>query len=145
MSHQDKIPQGRVHQTLTHSAWLTKVRELKRVHPLLIVSVFTVVFLEIHPFQDGKGRLSRILTTMLLMQAGYAYVPYSSLESVIEDSKEGYYIALRQTQKTIRTDTPNWQPWYMFSMRSLQQQKRRLAVKIEHEERTLVHLSELAI
>jgi len=125
--------------------WLTKARELQRVHPLLIVSVFTVVFLEIHPFQDGNGRLSRILTTLLLLQAGYAYVPYSSLETVIEDSKEGYYIALRQTQNTIRTDKPNWQPWLMFAMRAMQQQKRRLAVKIEHEERSLVHLTELAI
>ncbi|GHU10517.1 hypothetical protein AGMMS50225_14190 [Betaproteobacteria bacterium] len=47
-----------------------------------------VVFLEIHPFQDGNGRLSRVLTTLLLLQAGYAYVPYSSLESVVEASKE---------------------------------------------------------
>jgi Fic family protein len=50
------------------------------------------------------------LTTLLLLQAGYAYVPYSSLESVIENSKDGYYLALRQTQTTIRTEAPNWQP-----------------------------------
>ena len=75
--------------------WLKDARELARVHPLLIVAIFTVVFWEIHPFQDGNGRLSRILTTLLLLQAGYAYVPYSSLESVIEHSKEGYYLALR--------------------------------------------------
>lgn len=79
-------------------AWLDEVRELKRTHPLLVVAVFIVVFLEIHPFQDGNGRLSRVLTTLLLLQAGYAYVPYSSLESVIENSKEGYYLGLRQTQ-----------------------------------------------
>ena len=92
-------------------AWLNEARELGRIHPLLIVAVFIVVFLEIHPFQDGNGRLSRILTTLLLLQAGYAYVPYSSLESVIENSKEGYYLALRQTQGTIRSEAPNWQPW----------------------------------
>jgi len=72
-------------------AWLNEARELGRLHPLLIVAVFVVVFLEIHPFQDGNGRLSRVLTTLLLLQAGYAYVPYSSLESVIENSKENYY------------------------------------------------------
>ena len=77
--------------------WLRDARELKRIHPLLMIAVFVVVFLEIHPFQDGNGRLSRVLTTLLLLQAGYAYVPYSSLESVIENSKEGYYLALRQT------------------------------------------------
>jgi Fic family protein len=126
-------------------AWLNQARELRRLHPLLIVAVFIVVFLAIHPFQDGNGRLSRILTTLLLLQAGYAYVPYSSLESVIENSKEGYYLALRQTQTTIRTDAPNWQPWLLFFMRALQQQKRRLAVKIEREKNALAALSELAV
>jgi Fic family protein len=125
--------------------WLNDARELKRLHPLLIVAVFIVTFLEIHPFQDGNGRLSRVLTTLLLLQAGYAYVPYSSLESVIENSKEGYYLALRQTQGTIRTETPNWQPWIVFFMRALQQQKRRLAVKVEREKAALSALPELAV
>ncbi len=125
--------------------WLNDARELKRLHPLLIVALFTVVFLEIHPFQDGNGRLSRILTTLLLLQAGYAYVPYSSLESVIEQSKDGYYLALRQTQTTIRSAAPDWQPWLLFFMRALQQQKRRLAVKVEREERALAALPELAV
>ena len=126
-------------------AWLDQARELRRLHPLLIVAVFIVVFLAIHPFQDGNGRLSRILTTLLLLQAGYAYVPYSSLESVIENSKEGYYLALRQTQTTIQTAAPNWQPWLLFFMRALQQQKRRLAVKVEREKNALAALPELAV
>ena len=69
-----------------------------------------MVFLAIHPFQDGNGRLSRILTTLLLLRCGYAYVPYSSLESVVEQSKEAYCLALRRTQGTIRTGKPDWQP-----------------------------------
>ena len=44
---------------------------------------------------------------------------YSSLESVIEQNKEAYYLALRQTQGTIRSDAPNWQPWLVFFLRSL--------------------------
>jgi Fic family protein len=126
-------------------AWLKAARELGRLHPLLIIGVFTVVFLEIHPFQDGNGRLSRVLTTILLLQAGYAYVPYSSLESVIEHSKEGYYLALRQTQGTIRTAAPDWQPWLLFFLRALQQQKRRLAAKVEREKIVLAALPELAV
>jgi Fic family protein len=126
-------------------AWLNEARDAGRLHPLLIIGVFIVVFLEIHPFQDGNGRLSRILTTILLLQAGYAYVPYSSLESVIEHSKEGYYLALRQTQGTIRTATPNWQPWLLFFLRALQQQKRRLAAKVEREKIVLAALPELAV
>ncbi len=126
-------------------AWLAETRDLRRLHPLLMVAVFIVVFLEIHPFQDGNGRLSRILTTLLLLQSGYAYVPYSSLESVIENSKEEYYLALRQTQGTIRTDAPNWQPWLVFFMRALQQQMRRLAIKVEREKIVMADLPELAV
>lgn len=125
--------------------WLQETRELRRHHPLLIIAIFIVTFLEIHPFQDGNGRLSRILTTLLLLQADYAYVPYSSLESIIENSKESYYLALRQTQKTILTESPNWQPWLMFFMRALQQQKRRLSDKVEREKNALATLPELAI
>lgn len=132
----------RVAELLT---WLKDTRELGRMHPLLIVAIFIVIFLEVHPFQDGNGRLSRILTTLLLLQAGYVYVPYSSLESVIENSKEDYYLALRQTQTTIHNEAPNWQPWLMFFMRVLQQQKRHLALKVEREKNALSVLSELAI
>ena len=125
--------------------WLKETRELGRLHPLLIIALFIVVFLEIHPFQDGNGRLSRVLTTLMLLQAGYAYVPYSSLENVIEHNKEDYYLALRQTQKTIGTENPNWQPWLMFFIRALQQQKRRLAVKVEREKILISALPELAV
>ena len=103
-------------------AWVNGERDKAQLHPLLIIAIFVVVFLEIHPFQDGNGRLSRVLTTLLLIQAGYAYVPYSSLESVIELNKEAYYLALRQTQGSIRTDAPNWQPWLVFFLRSLAEQ-----------------------
>jgi Fic family protein len=126
-------------------ACLNEARELRRLHPLLIVAVFIVVFLEIHPFQNGNGRLSRVLTTLLLLQAGYAYVPYSSLESVIENNKEAYYLALRQTHGTIESEAPNWQPWLLFFMHTMQQQKRRLATKVEREKNALAALPELAI
>ena len=125
--------------------WLNEARELRRLHPLLIVAFFVVVFLEIHPFQDGNGRLSRILTTLLLLQAGYVYVPFSSLESVIEEHKEGYYLALRQTQGSIRTASPNWLPWTLYFMRALRQQKDRLAAKMEREKRVLATLPDLAV
>jgi Fic family protein len=103
------------------------------LHPLLVIGVFTVVFLAIHPFQDGNGRLSRILTTLLLLKPGYGYVPYSSLESVIEANKEGYYLALRRTQRTLAEALPEWEPWLLFFLRALQRQKARLAEKIAGE------------
>lgn len=126
-------------------AWVNEALETKKLHPLMIVAIFVVVFLEIHPFQDGNGRLSRILTTLLLLRVGYAYVPYSSLESVIEQNKEGYYLALRQTQGTIRTDKPEWQPWVLFFLRALQQQMKRLAKKVEREKIVLSALPELSV
>lgn len=117
----------------------------KLLHPLLTIAIFIVVFLEIHPFQDGNGRLSRVLTTLLLLRTGYIYVPYSSLESIIEQNKEGYYLALRQTQGSIRTDTPNWQPWVLFFLRSLQKQTRYLSEKIEREKLVLEALPDISV
>jgi len=126
-------------------AWVNEEREARRLHPLLIIAVFVVVFLEIHPFQDGNGRLFRVLTTLLLLQAGYAYVLYSSLESVIEHSKEAYYLALRQTQGTIRAEAPYWEPWVMFFLRALAEQVRRLQVKVDREKLVLAKLPELSM
>ncbi|MGQ0711589.1 MAG: Fic family protein [Rhodoferax sp.] len=126
-------------------SWANDEREKGHLHPLLVIAVFVVVFLEIHPFQDGNGRLSRVLTTLLLIQAGYAYVPYSSLESVIELNKEAYYLALRQTQGSIRTPSPNWQPWLVFFLRSLAEQVRRLEKKVEREKIVLAALPELSL
>lgn len=125
--------------------WTREALEEKQLHPLLVIAAFTVVFLEIHPFQDGNGRLSRVLTTLLLLRSGYAYVPYSSLESVIEQTKEGYYMALHSTQGTIRTDAPDWQPWGMYFLRALQKQKVRLETKIVREKILLEKLPELSV
>lgn len=125
--------------------WTQANLQTRDLHPLIVIALFVVVFLAIHPFQDGNGRLSRILTTLLLLRSGYAYVPYSSLESVIEQSKDAYYLSLRQTQGTIRTDSPDWQPWLTFFLRSLQQQKARLKKKIEREWLILGDLPELSI
>lgn len=125
--------------------WTQAERSLAQLHPLLLIGLWVVIFLEIHPFQDGNGRLSRVLTTLLLLQAGYSYVPYSSLESVIEMNKEAYYLALRQTQGTIRTEAPNWQPWLLFFLRSLAEQMRRLNKKVEREKLVLAPLPELSL
>ncbi|MDE0246005.1 MAG: Fic family protein [Gammaproteobacteria bacterium] len=125
--------------------WTRTALESREPHPLLTIAVFVVVFLEIHPFQDGNGRLSRILTTLLLLRAGYAYVPYASLESVVEQSKEAYYLALRQTQATIRTESPNWRPWIVYFLETLKRHKDRLERKIERERVLLGDLPELSL
>jgi len=126
-------------------AWTNTTLSEKSLHPLLVIAIFTVVFLEIHPFQDGNGRLSRILTTLLLLQSGYTYVPYSSLESVIEANKKNYTLALRQTQGTIRTETPDWQPWVIYFLIALSKQKQKLETKIKRERLISGDLPELSV
>ncbi|MBI1946160.1 MAG: Fic family protein [Deltaproteobacteria bacterium] len=100
-----------------------------RDHPLLVIGVFVLRFLAIHPFQDGNGRLSRILTTLLLLRAGYLYVPYSSLERVIEENKEGYYLALRHAQH----DRGRLGEWLVFFLRALRRQQEVLVTRVERE------------
>lgn len=105
----------------------------KKLPPLIIIGIFVVVFLAIHPFQDGNGRLSRALTILLLMRAGYVYVPYSSLESIIEATKQSYYISLRATQRTLQSEEPNWNVWLVYFLKSLVTQVRHLKRKVENE------------
>jgi Fic family protein len=103
-------------------------------HPLLVIGSFIVEFLKIHPFEDGNGRLSRILTNMLLLQSGYAYTPYISHEKLIEDNKPDYYLALRKTQNTFGTDSENLDPWMTFFLDIVLEQSKR-AVSLITEER----------
>lgn len=125
-------------------AWFIKADRERSLHPLLLVGGFIVVFLAIHPFQDGNGRLSRVLTTLMLLRAGYAYVPYSSLESIIEATKEGYYRSLRRTQTTLSAKKPDWEAWLIFFLRSLVKQKDALAMKIALDDSHAADLHPLA-
>ena len=126
-------------------AWICARLDEAETHPLLVIAIFVVVFLEIHPFQDGNGRLSRILTTLSLLRTGYVYVPYGSLESVIEQSEEAYYLALRQTQGKIRTDAPDWQPWVTYFLKALREQKNRIERNFERERSIFGDLPELSV
>jgi Fic family protein len=110
--------------------WVRKNIDDPLLHPLIVIGIFIVHFLAIHPFQDGNGRLSRALTALLLLKKGYAYAPYSSIESIIEASKEGYYRALRRTQKGIWSKKVNYEPWLSFFLTTLQKQKKTLEGKI---------------
>lgn len=94
--------------------WTQTALEEKKYHPLLLVGNFLVEFLNIHPFEDGNGRLSRVLTNLLLLKEGYLYMPYVSHEKLIEDKKVGYYIALRKSQKTFKTERESITDWLNF-------------------------------
>lgn len=124
--------------------WAKKNLEDKFHHPLIVIGAFVVNFLAIHPFQDGNGRLSRALTCLMLLKIGYTYVPYSSIEAIIEDNKEGYYRALRQTQVTLNKEA-NYEPWLMFFLKTLQKQKIRLKYKLSKDTMSKLSLPELSI
>ena len=124
--------------------WTAENLEKRDWHPLLVIAFFIVNFLAIHPFQDGNGRLSRVLTTFLLLKAGYRYVAYSSLEAVIEREKPDYYRSLRQTQTTLNQAEPNWLPWVLFFLKSLKRQKDNLEVKIKRERLLLTQMPDMS-
>ena len=94
--------------------WTHNAFKGEKYHPLLVISNFLVEFLRIHPFKDGNGRLSRILTNLLLLKKGYLYTPYISHENIIEDNKPDYYMALRKSQKTLKTKQEDIAPWLDF-------------------------------
>lgn len=117
-----------------------------RLHPLLIIGNFLVEFLNIHPFQDGNGRISRILTNLLLLQAGYLYAPYVSHEKLVEDNKPDYYMALRKSQKTLKTTHPKIVPWLVFFL-SIVLKQSEMAVELLSRENVekLLSVKQLAV
>lgn len=123
--------------------WTNQEIDKKILHPLIIISAFIVYFLAIHPFQDGNGRLSRVITTLILLRSNYKYVPYSSLEKVIEENKNNYYISLRRSQKKIQTGDANIEHWLSFFLRALQKQKNNLQIKMDNL-KLIIKLPELS-
>lgn len=113
--------------------WTSAALLEKRFHPLLIVGNFIVDFLAIHPFHDGNGRLSRVLTNLLLLKEGYEYMPYVSHEKLVEDNKPDYYIALRKSQKTHKTQSENIVPWLDYFLAVFLEQS-RMAVDLLSKE-----------
>ena len=105
----------------------------KKWHPLLVIGNFIVTFLNIHPFLDGNGRLSRVLTNLLLLKEGYAYAPYVSHEKLIEDNKPDYYLSVRKSQKTLKTDKPNIVPWLDFFLSVILEQSKMAIALLSQE------------
>lgn len=115
-------------------------------HPLLTIANFIFEFLAVHPFYDGNGRLSRALTNLLLLRAGYAHIPYVSLDEIVEEHKTDYYLALRQTQKRHKTDDEDVTPWVEFFLDALLEQSMRAEKLLgEKHPETLLSPKQLAV
>ena len=113
--------------------WTVDAFEKNRFHPLLIIANFIVEFLKIHPFEDGNGRLSRVLTNLLLLRSGYQFIQYVSHEQIVERRKDEYYIALRKSQETFKTDHDTISPWLNFFLSVVKEQATKALSYLEEE------------
>lgn len=113
--------------------WTNREIEAGNLHSLLIIYNFIFEFLAIHPFIDGNGRLSRALTNLLLLQSEYSHIPYVSLEEIIEEKKDDYYLALRATQKNHKTKKEDITPFvnFMLDIMIIQIEKARKLMQSE--------------
>ncbi|MCG8328973.1 MAG: Fic family protein [Chitinophagales bacterium] len=100
--------------------WVNENLQSNEIHPLIIIGAFVYEFLSIHPFQDGNGRLSRLFTTLLLMQTDYPFIQYVSFENHIEKEKQRYYQVLMDAQKHRYSENEIIDKWMIFFLESLE-------------------------
>jgi len=110
-------------------SWVNKQLSTNEIHPLFVIATFIYEFLSIHPFQDGNGRLSRLLTTLLLIKYDYDFVQYVSFEHIIENKKKKYYQALLSGQKNRYSDKENIYEWILFFLTSIEELISKLEIK----------------
>lgn len=111
--------------------WTNQQLDKNEIHPLVIIGLFVYEFLSIHPFQDGNGRLSRLLTNLLLLKYDYHFIKYVSFENLIEQKKKIYYEALMEGQKDRYTDVERINNWILFFLSSLETLIQRLEQKYD--------------
>ncbi len=111
--------------------WTNEQFEKKEIHPLIIAVNFIYEFLSIHPFQDGNGRLSRLLTTLILLQQDYMFIQYVSFENLIEKNKKEYYQALMEGQKNRNIENENISKWVLYFLDKLSMLTQRLDTKYD--------------
>jgi Fic family protein len=130
------------HEMKALISWTRERMEKQDLHPLLMSGTFAYEFLSIHPYQDGNGRLSRLLTTLLLLKMDYEFIQYVSFEHVIESRKQAYYQALMAGQKNRNTEAERIDSWLEFFLDCLIRLKGRLEEKYETYSKLKVALNE---
>lgn len=111
-------------------------------HPLIVISTFVYEFLSIHPYQDGNGRLSRLLTTLLLLRSGYDFMNYASMETEIEKRKESYDRVLMECQKNRYSDKENIAHWIVYFLEMLHEAIDILESRFEEIKNTKSYLTD---
>ncbi|MCH9638694.1 MAG: Fic family protein [Betaproteobacteria bacterium] len=103
-------------------------------HPLILIANFIFEYLAIHPFQDGNGRASRLLTNLMMLQQGYSFTSLVSHERLVEQNKADYYLALNKTQKTWKSDKEDLSPWLLFIFNIFHQQALEAQIVLESDQ-----------
>jgi len=111
--------------------WTNSQLNSGEIHPLVAVGLFVYEFLSIHPFQDGNGRLSRLLTNLLLLKNNYQFIQYVSFENLIEQKKKTYYEVLMDGQKDRSSGLEKIDQWMLFFLQSLEILIQRLEQKYD--------------
>lgn len=122
--------------------WSNKAFDEAEFHPLIVIATFVYEFLSIHPYQDGNGRLSRLLTNLLLLKFGYKFVFYISLEHIVENRKKDYYQALMEGQKDRYKDTERIEKWVLFFLDCLIELIQKLEQKLKEYRSVGAYLNE---
>jgi Fic family protein len=124
--------------------WTDKELAEKKIHPLMIVAIFHVVFLQIKPFETSNQKLCSIFTQIFMFKAAYAYTPYVSLDSIIFKHVNEYYEAIKAYQDSLENNNPDWQSWLEFFLPLLKEQADVLYNKLQGEGKDLSHLPQLS-
>jgi Fic family protein len=116
----------------------------KEIHPLIKIASFVYEFLSVHPFQDGNGRLSRLISTLLLLKNGYKWIQYVSFEHEIENRKNEYYQVLRSCQvQRPDENVTTWMQFFLSSLSNIQSQlmakltKSGMETQLSHKEKSI--------
>lgn len=124
--------------------WLEDNLSHKTHHPVILLGVFSVVFLQIGPFEKGNQKLLRLLLLLLLMKTGYVYAPYVPLDEVMNEKAYSYFDVLKSTQESVEAGKPNWEGWLVFFTGLLRDQKDKLQRQIDSESKDLSNLPTLS-
>lgn len=125
--------------------WLDESLREEAHHPLVIIALFMVVFLQIGPFEKGNQKLIRLLVLLLMMKAGYSYAPYAPLDDIMSSRARAYFDVMQSTQDALETGKPDWQSWLIFFMEMAKAQKDKLQVQMQAKGKDLGSLPALSI
>lgn len=125
--------------------WLEKSLTDESFHPLLVIAVFCAIFLQIGPFEYGNQKLVRLLITLLMLRAGYDYAPYISIEQILQERSASYFNALSKVNTNIAEGRADFQPWIVFFLDCLYDQKSQLEDRMARAGKKITGLPALSI